>query len=229
MNCLRSTSGCTISSVANLEGWFYFVFETTPTPSTLVVTLEATVRDYSLLYNEKCKLYGRLTRCFLTVPTIRVKTGTISDRDGERDNYETKYLPFSIIYDTFPNSNITSPISNAPPPSQSLNISVDLSSACSRTNLYSYIIVISLFSALLLTSTGLTVCLYINNLYKCIRRRNKANDQPEVWDDNDPKNLQLQTVIPNAQCGIENKSLPTYDCVIMTEKGLDGQLPYYQH
>ena len=146
-DCLYNVSGCTVNSKAQLEGWKYFVFETTPSPSTLVVTLEATVRKYDLassLINDECTLFGKSLSCFLDVPIVVI----YNDDDKDVD-----YFPFTITYETTPL------VSNSAPSSQSLNVSVDLSWTCSRSDLYSYFIVLAVASVVLLIDIGFIVVL----------------------------------------------------------------------
>ncbi|KAI6659844.1 hypothetical protein LOD99_10598 [Oopsacas minuta] len=132
-NCLLSVSGCMVSSSVISDDWLYFVFESTPTPSTLVVTLKATVRKYDLDLSEileQCTLSELSTRCLL----IHSESKNMTD------------LPFTITYVT------EYLLSNSIPSSQSLNVSVDLSWSCFRIDIYDYIIVSSAFGSTLLCS-----------------------------------------------------------------------------
>ena len=227
-DCLYSVSGCTVNSIARLEGWKYFVFETTPSPSTLVVTLEATVRKYDLdlsVINDECTLFGKSSNCFLDVPTRVI----YNDDDKDVD-----YLPFTITYETSPL------ISNSAPSSQSLNVSVDLSWTCSRTDLYSYIIVFSVCSGILLIAIGFMVFIIVTKCSKsgfsfslpsinCPRRRTRSTDQ------NVPTNMQLETITQtrseteNQKSYVRTESLPpAYDKLAKTDVKPEDELPYYQ-
>ena len=146
-NCLLST-GCVLNLEAELDGWMYVVFESTPTPVTLDVSLEATVRDYDLDLVEissQCFLSESSPRCHLEVPTY-----VYYDDDGGTN---TEFLPFAILYQT------ESLLSNAPPPSQALNVSVDLTWTCSRTDLYTYIILSSLLGVTSIVSVIVLIIL----------------------------------------------------------------------
>ena len=119
MNCLQSMSGCNITSVVISNGWLYFVFMTTPTRSTLVVTIEATVHKYDTPQSkvtDMCTLYGISSKCSLQVPTWVVE---------QNGNSRVIYYPFIITYKAYSLN-----ISNVTPSSQSLNTSVDLSTTC---------------------------------------------------------------------------------------------------
>ncbi|KAI6659843.1 hypothetical protein LOD99_10597 [Oopsacas minuta] len=145
-NCLLSVSGCMVSSSVISDDWLYFVFESTPTPSTLIVTLKATVRKYDLDLSEileQCTLSELSTRCFLPVPT--------ETPPYYSENNAVKYVSFTITYET------EYLLSNSTPSSQSLNVSVDLSWSCSRTDLYSYIIIASISGVALLISLGVLI------------------------------------------------------------------------
>ena len=145
-SCLLTT-GCVVQLEAELDGWLYVVFESTPTPSTLEVSLEATVRDYDLDLIEivsKCTLFESSPRCHLEVPTYY----DYSNDDGGN----IQYLPFAIFYQA------ASLLSDTPTPSQALNVSVDLTWTCSRTDLYSYVIVSSLLAVTSIISVILLIC-----------------------------------------------------------------------
>ena len=229
-NCLYNVSGCTVNSIARLEGWKYFVFETTPSPSTIVVTLEATVRKYDLgvtVNVERCILDESSSNCFLSTPK-RI----ITHAAGMGSGTAVIYLPFTITYETTPL------ITNSAPSSQSLNVSVDLSWTCSRTDLYGYIIVISLFSGILLIAIGFIVFMIC---FKCAKSgfsfslpsvncpRRRSSDQ------NVSTNVQLETITQtrseteNQKSYVRTESLPpVYDKLAKTDVKPEDELPYYQ-
>ena len=145
-SCLLTT-GCVIRLEAELVGWLYVVFESTPTPSTLTVSLEATVRDYELDVIEimsQCTLSETSPRCHLEVPSY-------VEYDSN-DGSDIIYLPFAIFYQA-------ASLLSTPPPSQALNVSVDLTWTCSRTDLYSYIIISSVLAVTSIVSLIILICL----------------------------------------------------------------------
>ena len=128
-SCLLG-SGCVVNLEAEFTGWLYLVFDSTPTPSALIVSLEAVVREYdldSIDIASECTLSEITPSCHLVVPTH------VYDEDGIKT--DANDFPFSIIYRT------ASLLSN-PPPSQALNVSVDLTSTCVRTYSFAYIVLI---------------------------------------------------------------------------------------
>ena len=127
-SCLLDT-GCVVDLEAEFDGWLYVIFDSTPTPTTLDVSLEATLREYdidSVEIGSKCILSELSPRCNLEVPTH-----VYDDLYG----YETDVtdLPFFIVYHT-------APLSYSPLPSQSINVSVVLTSTCTRSYYYTYAI-----------------------------------------------------------------------------------------
>ena len=230
-NCLYNVSGCTVNSIARLEGWKYFVFETTPSSSTLVVTLEATVRKYDLASSvnvERCILDESSSNCFLSTPR---RITTRSNGNGGTTKV-INYLPFTITYEISPL------ISNSAPSSQSLNVSVDLSWTCSRTDLYSYIIVFSTISGMLLIAIGFIVFIIC---FKCAKSgfsfslpsvncpRRRSTDQ------NVSTNVHLETITQtrgeteNQNSYVRTESLPpAYDKLANTDVKPEDELPYYQ-
>ena len=230
MGCLQTVSGCTVSSVVRLEGWLYFVFVTTPTPSNLIVTLEATVRDYDIdltEINAECTLYGSSSRCFLEVPNQ-----VIYNNDN---NNNVHFLPFTITYETSPL------ISNTSPSSQSLNVSVDLSWTCSLTYLNNFIITFSLFSGVFVIAVGSLVFIIFT---KCAKKNYFSFSLPSI---NCPKRtrnntyrtasttLHLETITETSDAQIPKSCVrfeslpPAYDKVVKADIGPEDELPYYQH
>ena len=226
-NCLFSVSGCTVNSIALLEGWMYFVFETTPSPSTLVVTLEATVREYDLsnnVYIDSCRLYGNSSSCFLEVPTREVKEEVSYGRDSTGTRTKTVYLPFTITYEA-------SPLISNSTPSQSLNVSADLSWTCSRNDLNIYIIALAVGSGVLLIAIGFIVFVIFVGCFERVKSYVRKIRGKSDQNQNGSTKVELEAVM-QSRSGAENQKPqvnteflpPAYDKLAKTGVGL----PYYQ-
>ena len=235
MSCLQSVSGCMINSVAELGGWLYFVFESTPTPSTLVVTLEATVRKYDLDLTEtmgECTLHASSSSCFLKVPTRVIY---------RNDDNGVDYLPFTITYET------SLLMSYAASSAQSLNTSVELSWSCSRTDLYSYTIIFSIASGVFVIAVGFVFFLFFS---KCCKDNDFSFTCPSIrcptYRRTRIRRLSFRTASTNIQLEssaqvpsdtdvlksyVRSESLPpAYDKLARAEmEPEDDELPYYQH
>ena len=135
-SCLLSATGCVASPTVESEGWVYFVFESEPTPSSLLVSLSATVRKYDLdqsVSRGQCTLNSYSKQCRLLTPkeTYRVKYQPVTD-----------YIPFSLTY---------KPLTRLPAstlPLQAINTSTELTWTCIRADTWSNTVVLSIFSVL---------------------------------------------------------------------------------
>ena len=211
--CLQLASGCTINWIVRSEGWLYFVFETTPSPSTLVVNLEATVSNYDpgSIY-DMCTLNTRSPRCFLEVPTQIGRTETTIN--GRTGYYKTvEYLPFSITYTT---ANLTS----SPASSQSLSLSVDLSSECTYNYLSFIPISMALFIILFLASTACSVLVIVYKCHSIYGSRGTSGNTRTA-----AANLQLETTTHQNPSVRSEPLPPTYKDI--ARKHAEDQLPSY--
>ena len=154
--CLLSPTGCVASPAVESEGWFYFIFESDPTPSKLLVSLDSTIRDYDVdvsITRGGCTLDDEtINICYIDTPKMRYTTRN----QDNTDSTSIDYLPFSITYE----SNNALPYQN--PPAQSLTVSTDLSWTCLRSDLWNYVIVAVVFGVIFLAVTVfiIIVCYY---------------------------------------------------------------------
>ena len=170
-SCLLSATGCVASPTVESEGWFYFVFESEPTPSSLLVSLNSTVRKYDV---DVSIIRGGCTLDDETSSFCHIETPKIVSRSSNRGSSSTTYLPFSLTYE----SNNILPYQN--PPVQSLNVSTDLAWTCLRTDLWTYVIVAGVFGCCFASVTIfiLFACFSIlrsKSLFSKLNRRNHTN------------------------------------------------------
>ena len=228
-SCLLTT-GCVLNLEAEFDGWLYVIFESTPTPTTLNISMEATVHKYNLYFldtSSECTLFRSSTLCHIEVPT------DVYYDDG----VHIDYLPFALIYQA------ESLLSDTPTPSQGLNVSVDLTWTCSRTDLDSYIILIamlsvtSVFTVILLTCAIWRAILYcdcdcdftlpsVNSCRNTHPRRNHYKTSAT-----DVTNVTLEEISPSSIVKISydiTESLPSYEKAMEATTEQDDELPYLE-
>ena len=228
-SCLLTT-GCVVNLEAEFDGWLYVVFDSTPTPSTLNVSLEATVREYDIDLidiTSKCVLSEISPRCNLEVPT-RVYDDFFDDEIDVSD------LPFFIIYNT-------ASLFNSPPPSQSLNVSVDLTSTCTRTYFYTYVILSSILGVTSIISAVVLISLVWENFERpippsmnCCKNTHPRRNHSRTTD-TELTQVRQESIrsSPSSSSTIEksydmNEPVPSYEKAIGTVIEPEDEPPYYK-